>query len=359
MSNDNESQRPPYTDWMREEGKVRALKEGIKKSGVPLEARTRQVFNRAGLPAGRHHYYDSDGHDVTLREIDLQGEWSTLNADLATNREVGILANILVECKYSSSKDWFVFKASEGRRAWFNAGSYPPSLNGQWLLWQDLGGESGSPSSARSILSRLPVLSEQIVEADAWSPMTRKDGNYSTRTVHTACAQLHSAAMNSLGVHQLLLPSRYKEVAAAIGLTAQWQHFLRVKWPNLGWPIPGFVVEEFLNESFRQSDIRPMEAGEFLYVAMVVPLIVIDDTRGLILVELDSEGEVSSFTDVGYCLYLHVPERKYSRNNLQSAANAFPVLIANLSQVDQLLELVKDIMWELHSLANQRVEVDK
>ena len=75
-------------------------------------------------------------------------------------------------------------------------------------------------------------------------------------------------------------------------------------------------------------------------ITIAIPLIVISEENGLIQVKLD--GNKVDFTDIGYGLYLFVPNVfSYSYEGLIGKSKKFPIVVCNSSKLQDCLDMLK------------------
>lgn len=329
-----------YKKWLASDKARKFVIDNVRKSGIPLELRARKLLKDNGfnVTSARYLDVDSDSSDVDLdlgkgiwREIDLlatKGVGTSLNIGEC---EIRFVINILGECKYSSDKDVLVFEHLDPENA--DLSHFPLLVNGQYIL---------SPPLRNDF--ELPLLIERLIEVDANSA-TKEKGNLSDIAMHRACEQLLSALRFFLHRWRQTIRRHYIDLSKASLIREKWDNLLKEKkvpYEELGSHsrVPHSFINNFLRENFEPT--KMLQDFPFIPVYLYFPLIIVDESRGVIRAKLSDSYEVVDLEDLGLCMYLHVSENADRYETVLENAFALPILICNLPNLSLVMRLITE-----------------
>jgi len=331
-----------YKKWLASNEAKRFVIDNVKKSGIPLELRARRVLknNRFNVTSLRYLDIDSDTSDVDLdlgrgvwRELDLlatRTEETTANIGKC---EIRFVTNILGECKYSSEKDVLVFEHLDPENA--DLSHFPLLVNGQHILSTPL----------RTNFS-LPLLVERLIEVNANSASKEK-GNFTDMAMHTASEQMLSALRYFLHRWRQIIRRHYMDAGKASLIREKWDNLLKEKkvpYEEFGSysRVPDSFIRNFLKEDFESETM--LQDFPFISIHTCFPLMITDESRGIIRAKLSDSYDVVDLEDVGLCIYTYVSENANRYAAVLDNAFVLPILICNLANLDSVIRLISQGM---------------
>lgn len=345
-----------YKDWLNSEDEKFKPKliDSLNKAGVPLELKTKKRLENLGFEANPYYYDDYYELGAGFPQLDQYGTTVT-NGGKIKRRELDLLAilrrggiipikgvdlhirlKLAVECKYSSNKDFFVFEFQDPLTSLPN---FPVKLNGFVILpeWLDKYFE-------------MPIKIEKVAEADVSKPESRKGGNFTSRITRTASEQLFSAISDirhnwQVGIHRI-----YFDIVKQMDIKKKFEKLdregkiKRVEEPGRSY-IPKDYLDDFCKKNITHFDFEKI--GSYT-IDLIFPVIVIDETRGVIKAVLNDANEVIDFEDIGYGVYMYVSD-KIDRGWLGEIEldKELPVIICNLSYLDECVSKLIEGMEKL------------
>jgi hypothetical protein len=345
-----------YKEWLRssdEKLKTRLI-DSLNRAGIPLEYKTKKRLENLGFEANPYYYdpinfpsFDPTsgvqvGPEVKTRELDflaiLKKQWI-----IEENIDIHLRLKLAVECKYSSNKDFFVFEFQDQRVSFPN---FPIKFNGRIIL----------PSFLYNYFN-LPIKIEKVTEADV-TKTSKKDDNFNDRSTHTASEQLFSAVSRLLSDSQSEIYRIYGKIVNEMPIKKKFDELdrkgevIRVQEGGIGY-IPDEFQNDFCKKNIKHFDFEKI--GSYI-IDLVFPMIIIDETRGVIKTILNDSNEIVDFEDVGFGVYKYVADRvpgsgMYGDRDLD---REFPIIICNLEYLDKciskLIEGMEGIMDDVEDL---------
>ena len=330
-----------YKNWYTSERANKFLIENIGKSGIPLELRVRKILKDNGFQVTNARYFEPAGEEPELPIGYGQGTWRELDAHASRSEktfirigkgEIHFTTHILAECKYSTEKDLFVFEHLDRENA--DLSGFPLLVNGQCIL----------PLFPAKHF-RLPLLVERVTEIDHRSASKEK-GNYSDAITHDACEQILSALRFFLSKWREDVRKHYLNLASASTIAGIWDALRKegeVPYKTFG-PVTK-VPDGFINQ-FLEKNFKPEMLEDFPYFAIHIffPLLVMDERRGIIRVNLNESYAVTGLQDVWSCLYLYISENANCYEGVLGNSFVLPVLMCNLSNLGRMLKMIEEGM---------------
>lgn len=341
-----------YRRWYASGEAKKFIIENIRKSGIPLELRARKVFKDHGFYVTSARYLEPIEGELGFPVGHGQGIWREL--DVCASRpekafinigKAGIhfTTHILAECKYSIEKDLFVFEYLDKENA--DLTRFPLLVNGQCIL---------QPFLARCFM--LPLLVERVSEINAQSA-SREKGNFGDTMTHDACEQILSALTFFLAKWHENVRRQYLNLASASAIRVNWDALLKAgKVPYETFGSVSKVPDEFINRFLKES-FEPEMLQDFPYFAVHIffPLLVTDESRGIIRVKLNESYTVTSLEDIGSSLYLYVSENANRYESVLEDSFVLPILICNLSHLGAILEMITEGLSQVIEVTRQRL----
>lgn len=225
-----------YEKWLENREVVDKLKVMIEKVGFPLEVAARRILEdkQYDIFSDRHYLHTNPvTKEESWREIDIYAEKvSSFNID---NCEIVFSVNVVAECKYSSTNDFFVFE-SDYARPW----AFPPLFGSKSFF---------APLPTRDTFSsyfQFPVTIQNIAEVNVSS----MDFHSSERTIHEAATQLANAVAFFAGstddVYASIFYQSYEEDSKIISRYRDYVKGLRKHDSS------NLIEEHFLNQKLSQ-----------------------------------------------------------------------------------------------------------
>lgn len=153
-----------------------------------------------------------------------------------------------------------------------------------------------------------------------------KGDNYGDEMTHQACEALLSAAIHRKRVHQNLIDIIARQLFAA--LRPDYLELSKKMPNNTHMEVVRKLVEIDPKRVWKQLGLYPIVWG--------IPLIVLDDNRGLIATNLREDGSVEFGADLDLVLYPYISENIQHFQSVGARAS-FPVIICkNASLVDAI-----------------------
>jgi len=344
-----------YQEWYASTPAKKFVLGNIKKSGLPLELRARKVLQNHGFHVSSARYFEPSTIGVEVSSTTGEGLWRELDilahrAEKPTGKMAGCeiqpYTNIIAECKYSSDKDILVFEHLDPANA--DVSRFPLLANGHHIL---------TTKPARHF--NLPVLAERVIAVRADSPSKEKD-NYSDRMIHDACEQTISALRHFLTESRDTIRYEYIAQAQKSIIFQEWEK-LPKPWedPHKLHPMVGKVrkdyINKFLKENFKSSTLADFP---FVPIDLYFPLLIMDDSRGIIKVKLDGTYNPIDLEDIGYFLHLYVSENTNQYDVVLDNAFTLPILICSLSSLHMIVKLIDEGIEKLKQQVAELIAAD-
>ncbi|MCX6009677.1 MAG: hypothetical protein NTW48_06560 [Chloroflexi bacterium] len=344
-----------YQEWFASTPARKLVLDNIKKSGLPLELRARKVLHDQGFHVSSARYFEPSAAEAKVSGISPEGLWRELDiwahrAGKTTGKiagcEVNVYTNIIAECKYSSDKDILVFEHLDPANA--DVSRFPLLANGHYIL---------TTKPARHF--NLPVLAERVIAVRADSPSKEKD-NYSDRMIHDACEQIISALRHFLTEQRDSTRHDYIALAQKSIIFQKWEELLKsgqVPYESHGSEakVPKYYINKFLKENFKSSTLADFP---FVPIDLYFPLLIMDDSRGIIKVKLDGAYNPIDLEDIGLCLYLYISENANQYEVVLDNAFALPILICSLSSLHMIVKSIDEGIDKLKQQVAELIAAD-
>jgi len=327
-----------YKKWLTSgDAKAFAI-DNIKKSGIPLELRSRKILKDNEFTVSEAHYLEPQNGNSDIDLFMGRGVWRQL--DLLATRvekqtislsgcELRFTTEILGECKYSSDKDIITFEHSNPENV--DLSNFPVMVNGQSIIFV--------PSKTGI---KLPPLVERLIMIDASSASREKD-NFRDIEVHRACEQILSALRYNLYQWRSVLRRQYLDISKGSRIEEKWQDLIKeqkVPYEQVvgGMRVPASFIEKFLSDNF--DPVKMLQDFPLLVIRVCFPVIVTDGSRGIIQAKLNDSFEVIDLEDKGLCLYTYVSENADRYESVLGNAFALPIIVCNLSNLPAAIKLI-------------------
>jgi len=327
-----------YSKWFASDETRKFVIQNIRRSGIPLELRARKILSNSGFRATGIHYLEPVDKESELavrygpgiwRELDIYASRSERPHIKVHDCEIHFVTHILGECKYSVDKDVFVFEHTDKENV--DLSRFPVLANGQQML---------SPLLARNFV--LPVLAEKVTEINAASE-SKKDGNFSDAVTHGACEQILSALRFFLMRSRETIRRDYLRLSEPSRIKLAWQRILsegKVERETIGpvTRVTDHSINEFLQTNFEAEEM--LRDFPYFVVHIFFPIVVIDESRGVIKAVVDESFEVVALDDIGSCVYLYVSENADRYANVLENSFVLPILMCNLGQLEKAIAML-------------------
>lgn len=304
-----------YTEWLGKPEKEEKLKEGLEKSGVPLEIRTMRTLGEDGFKCSKFSYLDSE--TGKYRDLDVIAFSKDVRSFTTNGCHVMFDITILGECKYSYNMDFLAFTTEDKYLP-----TFPVVFTGRGLLgasYQDF---------------VFPMIIRKIAETNVYNLKWRD--NFQDRKTHESCEKLVACfsylydrrlkrANVNLDYYRLLFGKKWEEIQSK-------GYGLREK----------YVLQHEISE-FAASNKHLLSRIKFFPIEIGFPLMIIDENRGLIAIEYDEEeASVVGFKDVGYGIYPYVSEFADRYDNILEGYFAFPIIVCNLAYLKECIKTLNE-----------------
>ncbi len=288
----------------------------MERSGIPLEIRVRRALRKVGYKAFRD-FYEKNG---IYHELDFMAVKKIRRIQLPYDFRVEFYLQFLGECKHSETHDFFAFEAEDIEFAM----RYPLRLHREDVPFQ----HSKFPGEPFNF----PFLAERIVEVQASTFKSRQDGNYQDRVTFEACEKLVEACksiQSYVGPDDEMRSDVFEELS-------ERYYALENKLSTRTEAVDRLISEDE-EKIFREFNNFTGFLG--------VPLLVLDDNRGLVKTALGETGKPVFQGEAETVLYPHhtkslvsSPEF-HSRNQL---GDMIPIVICKHKSLLKTTKLIED-----------------
>jgi len=306
-----------FSSWYNNPEQKAAHEKAMLMSGIPLEIKARRFLAKLGYRA-RRWYYATDSE--TWRELDFMaekvvGQYTITLSEYPSPEESNIYfwIEIVGECKRSSTHDFFAFEAEQPERL-LEHSIYPIPFY-EYKIEPPHSFVIGSLNSLLPPLKphySFPFVTERIVEVDAANykkqERRRSDDNYNDKRTHEACETLLSASISLKQGNQHLVNIVTQQLFAAFE-----REYLEITKQT-----PSGTPEEVAKKLVEIDPKQVWKKLGLLSIVWGVPLIVLDDNRGLIATHLRADSSVEFGADIGFEV---VPSELLSRQEREVPAN--------------------------------------
>lgn len=300
-----------YKDWLDKCEKEKELKEGLEKSGVPLELRAMKILSENGYRCSSFRYLDGDTRKYL--DMDIIASKTHKKSFNVNSCNIVFEITILGECKYSYNLDFLAFETEDRHFP-----SFPVVFTGKRMI-----GASYREFS-------FPIVIKKIAETDVYNVAWTE--NFQDRKTHEACEKLTACFSH-------LYNRRLKQSAVNFGqcrlvFEKPWGEFL-----SKGYSVKEKQILQTKISEFAQANKRLIDHVHYFPIEIGFPLMIIDENRGLIKIEYDEENaSIRDFKDVGFGIYPYVSEFADRYDNILGQYFAFPIVICNLAHLKECLE---------------------
>jgi hypothetical protein len=313
-----------FAEWFNNPEQRAAREEAMLMSGIPLEIKARRFLTKAGYRVIRW-YYTTDLE--TGRELDFIADKMLSEHTLPNGYRIDFWIEILGECKRSATHDFFAFDADKPEGilglSHFPVPFYVERDNPPFTF---VIGSLTSPFHHYSF----PFVADKIVEVDAANFKTRKGDNYGDEMTHEACETLLSASIHLKEHHQNLVDIVRRTLFASI------RDDLTSISKKMSESTPSEVAKELLKKDLDSK----LDKHLTFPIVFGVPLIVLDDNRGLVASTLRGDQSVEFERDVGMVLYPYVSENIQHFRRI-GARGSFPVIMCKNASLSDALTIVE------------------
>jgi hypothetical protein len=304
-----------FDKWFENPQNKKEREAAMERSGIPLETRARRSLRGLGYDAFRD-FYEKDGISHEL-DVNLYKRFETIK--LPYDFEATFYLCLLGECKRSETSDFFAFEAEE--RVFRT--DYPIRLHREAVPNLDV----AFPGD----IFKFPFIAERIVEVEASSFKSRKQGNYGDRMTFEACESLVSACQFFQSFHSDFYFDAGWRMAAFDEIGDRY-YSLEHEIGSIG------AVDKIISEDPEQV----FRLFTYFSGFLGVPIVILDDNRGLVKTVLSKDGRVSFEGEVEVVLYPHlIKDVARSREKGRGLDVVLPIVLckhASLPKTVQLLE---------------------
>lgn len=320
---------------------------------MPLELKTRKILKDNGYWVTTRRYpvaTNKAGIDNTVevnyiwRELDIYAERQEKNSLDIRGCHIDFKTTILGECKFSSDKDLFVFEHTDPQNVDFHR--FPIRVNGHQILSQRI-----------NKYFHLPSIAERVIEVDVGTQSREKD-NFSDHMIHNACEQLLPAILFNLKSLRDYERVNYLEISRNSRLQTAWDVYTKentIQYRKVGRA--SIVTDDYLNSFLKKSFNPDVMLKDFsdLQINLCFPLIITDENRGIIKAKLDDSYNIIDFDDIGMCIYPYISENANDYQYLLENSLTLPILICNLSKLQDTVDIITNGVKQLVSEAEKQL----
>jgi hypothetical protein len=178
--------------------------------------------------------------------------------------------------------------------------------------------------------------------------------------IHDACEQIIPALKYFLTEWREIMRMDYIDQARRSIIFQEWEK-LKKPWedPNESLPMMGMARKNYIN-NFLKENLKSNTLADFPFVTinLYFPLLVMDDSRGIIKVKLDGAYNPVDLEDIGCCLYLYVSENANQYEVVLDNAFALPILICSLSSLHKIVKLIDEGIEKLKQQVSELIIAD-
>jgi hypothetical protein len=329
-----------FSKWFSNPEQKSVREKAMLMSGIPLEIKARRFLANNGYRITRW-YYPTD--QETGRELDFVAEKVLGNytfplsespyPDFPIGSQVDFWIVILGECKRSSTNDFFAFKAEGeqvGRTLKFTRFPIPFYRQMNAPPFTLVTGSLSSLMLPLMPFYSFPFITDRIVEVDAAHFQTRQNDNYGDKMTHEACEKLLAASINLKENYQFSMDMETRELFRS----------LQEDYVEISKKMPTSASREIAKKLVEIDAKRAWKKLPYLSIGWGVPLMVLDDNRGLISTNLRKDGTVEFKEDIGLALYPYVSENIRNFQKI-GARGSFPVIICKNSSLPEGLKIIE------------------
>lgn len=315
-----------YKNWLGNQKVIENLKESVKKSGTPLELRTKKFLKDNNFYATNIHYLS----DNIWRELDIRAfRIEKLETEIEGCKIV-IMTHILGECKYSTDMDVFVFEHLDKENV--DTKLFPIRVNGQKIL---------SPFVNSHF--KFPLIIEKAINVNV-SILNKTNGNYTDSRIHDACEQVLAAVSSYCDRQRKSICNEYNNFTRGSTIFSLWkkepksENVEREKISGGIEAVPDNIIDDFLREKFNSNPM--LRDFPYIIIHLIIPLVVFDENRGLIKACVDENCNITDFEDVGFCLYPYISENANKYQNVLENHFNFPIILSSYNCLDKILKII-------------------
>jgi len=311
-----------FLKWFNNPSQREDREKAMEMSGIPLEIRTRRLLTELRYTVSRA-YYQSEEENV--RELDFLATKQLGQCPLARG-QIAFSLHVLGECKHSSTHDFFAFQAEQVENMLLLS-AFPLLFSRETI--------TSAPFS--SVLGSLkyhfafPFVTDRIVEVHADNYKTRNKKNYEDEMTHGACEALLSASIHFKNMNQKLYDIERRRLFSP----------LQNDYRQISEKMPGATPRQLVKQLIRNNPVTIWDDFSYFPVTFGVPMLVIDDNRGLVTTVLRDDGSVMFKDDVGLVLYPYVPENIQQFQEV-GAVGTLPVIICKCSSITNAVKVIED-----------------
>ncbi len=343
-----------YKEWMKSKEAKKNLKKGFIKSGVPLELNVRKTFSDRKYTVSEYRYKDRDEDTDVWRQLDILARKFIDGYMIDDYVDVKIELNLLIECKHSSSKDFFVFRTKNVG----NVTDIPIILSGHSLL---------IPYNFIEF-KKFPLV-DNVREVDVSKPFVKDKRNYNDKITNYACHQLVGAMQHLVNSRYEMARDEYRTIRNWLpkDFRQQYNDFIQ-ETPKITQGglqiVPRIAKEGFFRDAYKKtkkdhfSRIRYLYPSNYYSIELCLPILVIDDVNGLIdVLPNKTETEViHRFKDLGYCLYFFTSQNPDKYKMVFKKSFICPIFICNFRYLPKLITDIETVIKKIAKKSREHLK---
>lgn len=292
---------------------IERLNENIALSGINLELKTFARLSKHGYYT-QEFFYEGDTTKEP-RQIDFVA--SKKIEFKYGDTLIQFVVNLIGDCKYRSQIDILFF---ENNFNWFEP-RLPLPINPDLI-----------PKLFENI-SKKPLISNKITQLKISGYLKDKE-HLSDNQIHDSIKQLMSATKHLKGQKV----QRYTQLSERLkNKSFFWSGYKN----EIELNSKDFDFTTYAHELLRKKGSKTFLAGiDFLRFECIIPLIVFDETRGVMKAKLDKKFDLKDVEDIKYGIYMSGDEEiQYTKED-----EFMPVILCNLEGLSEICNLIDDYL---------------
>lgn len=348
-----------YSKWMGNTDLTRKLKRRIEKVGYPLEAAARKILQNNGFYIEPDKYYaqlNEIEKKELWREIDIVAHYNILREEI-NGCDIWIDANIIADCKYSATNDFFAFELDEtsffkrfGEGLYWEFPIYLPKTR---MVIYNAKKSFGSFMHFSSIV-------ENIVEIDVGRLKIHPEG----KTIYEASHQVINALAYFADKRMIELEDflyedeeERKKMSKVIRTYHSLNEELWKKKLQLGMK-PEQATTETFKEIGNEIGKKLFPEIEHFKITLWIPMVILGRNNGIFRV-LTTDDKVKDLEEIKFGIYRFTPSiiPDHFKKSVR-ATDAFPVVVCNLQYLNECIEFLKGRMSKVGNLIIETIAED-
>lgn len=186
-----------------------------------------------------------------------------------------------------------------------------------------------------------PIVMEKVTEVDV--NRFNSKNNFNDRITHKACEQIMSALSYLYDRKKEDKRLIYRNLSRNSSIESKWLNFYPENERELEKKrdprrrIPETVIDKFLKENCKPKDLRDFH---YINIELGFPILVIDESRGVIKTVLNESNDIVDLEDIGYGIYTYISENANKYENILQNRFALPILICNLAHLNKCIKSI-------------------